>query len=257
MRWGRWQRQPGGRPLVLGHRGARAEAPENTLAAFELAARQGADGVELDVRLDRVERVIVLHDATLERVTGSRDFRAAESLDPKELEGVDVGGGERIPLLSDVMAWAQQRRMLVNVELKHDVSEPGILIQRVATVVRANPSLRGELLLSCFDPLMVWRLARLLPEVPVGWLIHRGQWMLRHAPWWTVPGAAAIHLQAPLAQERKIGGLRKVGLLCNVWTVNSEEDARRLSGFGVDALISDQPGRIVKALAQAEDGISS
>src|SRR3954469_22392426 len=86
-----WQRPEGVRPFVLGHRGARHAAPENTLAAFELARKEGADGVELDVRLDGSGRVIVLHDPTLARVTGGAEVRHAEDIAGRELCALDVG----------------------------------------------------------------------------------------------------------------------------------------------------------------------
>src|SRR6478752_9574719 len=91
------------RPYVLGHRGARHAAPENTLRAFELALAEGADGVELDVRLDADERVIVLHDRTLERVTDGSERRDVETLGAHELDRVSLRG-ERVPLLADVLA---------------------------------------------------------------------------------------------------------------------------------------------------------
>src|SRR5512138_2530443 len=95
-----------GRPLVLGHRGASADAPENTLAAFRLALEQGADGVELDVRRCRTGEVVVVHDADTSRVAGAPLRVGDASL--SELRALDVGGpagarfrGERIPRLEE------------------------------------------------------------------------------------------------------------------------------------------------------------
>ena len=101
-------RSPGCPPLVLGHRGARREAPENTLPAFELATAQGAAGVELDVRLDGSGRVIVLHDRTLLRVTAGRDDRDVESLSADQLDQVTLDGGARVPTLEQVLGWARE-----------------------------------------------------------------------------------------------------------------------------------------------------
>src|SRR5262245_52384253 len=106
--WPSWRRPPGHRPWVLGHRGARRAAPENTLRAFELARSEGADGVELDVRLTGDGQIVVLHDPTLERVSGGRDRRRVEALDFSELGRVDVGERERAPRLVDVLAWAAE-----------------------------------------------------------------------------------------------------------------------------------------------------
>src|SRR3954463_11321786 len=102
----RLSRKPGAAPLVLGHRGARHAAPENTHAAFELSRIEGAAGVELDVRLVKTGQVIVLHDPTLARVTHKIDRRVVEELRWAEATTADVGQGQRVPLLSDVLDWA-------------------------------------------------------------------------------------------------------------------------------------------------------
>src|SRR6187431_1614466 len=106
-----FRRTSGAPPYVFGHRGVRGEAPENTMAAFDLAATSGADGVELDVRLCRSGELVVCHDADLGRLTRGRDTRRLADLDRAELQRVDVGGGQSIPLLADVLAWAESRRL--------------------------------------------------------------------------------------------------------------------------------------------------
>jgi glycerophosphoryl diester phosphodiesterase len=89
----RWRRGQRARPFIYGHRGTRRGAPENTLRAMELALSQGADGIELDVRLCGSGEVIVLHDADLERVSGVPVAASAATL--SELRVLDVGEGER------------------------------------------------------------------------------------------------------------------------------------------------------------------
>src|SRR5512132_273110 len=134
-----------GRPLVLGHRGASADAPENTLAAFRLALEQGADGFELDVRRCATGEVVVGHDEDARRVSGVA------------LRAVDVGAwkgeafrGERMPLLSEVLEAFP--RAVVNVELK---SSGGDLRLAGATArVLARGAAAGRVLVSSFD----WRL---------------------------------------------------------------------------------------------------
>jgi glycerophosphoryl diester phosphodiesterase len=78
------------------------------MAAFELSRVEGADGVELDVRLDGSGRVIVLHDPTLERVTGGGEVRHAEDISAREMARLDVGKGERVPTLAEVLRWARE-----------------------------------------------------------------------------------------------------------------------------------------------------
>ncbi|HVR20693.1 MAG TPA: glycerophosphodiester phosphodiesterase family protein, partial [Polyangiaceae bacterium] len=123
---------------MLGHRGARESAPENSQRAFALALDEGADGVELDVRLDGDGRVIVLHDAELARVSHGSETRAAEELGAAELARVDLGGGERVPLLVDVLRAFRERGARVNVELKRDVRRPSALLGGVERAVRES-----------------------------------------------------------------------------------------------------------------------
>jgi glycerophosphoryl diester phosphodiesterase len=233
---------------VLGHRGARHAAPENTLLAFEKAFRERADGFELDVRLDGSGAVIVLHDVTLERVTRKRDRRPAEALTTAELSRIDVGGGERVPTLASVLAFARAHDLRVNIELKHDVSSPATLIRGVVALVRDFPDAPERLILSCFHPLVVYRLARELSHVPIAWLVHAKQRVLRFAPGWRRLGAVAVHPEHPLLTPLRMARLRAAGAVVNTWTVNDPERARVLADLGVDAIISDNPGAILQAL---------
>src|SRR5512135_2857797 len=114
--------QPRSQPLVIAHRGSSAYAPENTLAAFRLAAEQEADAIELDVDLTRDGHVIVMHDATVDRTTDGHGRVADLTLD--EIRRIDAGAwkgaafnGERVPLLEEVFE-AVGQRMLINVEIK-------------------------------------------------------------------------------------------------------------------------------------------
>ncbi|MEO6601157.1 MAG: glycerophosphodiester phosphodiesterase family protein [Polyangiaceae bacterium] len=243
-----WQRAPGARPLVLGHRGARHAAPENTLAAFELARREGADGIELDVRLDGSGEVIVLHDPTLGRVTQGAEARHAEDISRAELARLDVGGGERVPLLAEVLDWACQSGQRVNIELKSDVRRRALLLDRVARVM-ARAEL-PELIFSSFHPYFVWWLGGRLPNLPRAWLVHDKQRILKYAPGLAHLGANALHPQHTLVTAERMSGLKARGLLVNVWTVNDPSRARELALLGVDAIISDNPGKILSELAR-------
>ena len=113
-----------GRVTIVGHRGAPAFAPENTLASFEVARELGVDMVEFDVHLSSDKRCVVIHDETVDRTTnGSGSVRAAAYAELREL---DAGDGQRIPSLDEVLAWARDVGMPLSVELKH----PNVCIGR-------------------------------------------------------------------------------------------------------------------------------
>jgi glycerophosphoryl diester phosphodiesterase len=252
----RLARRPGSAPLVLGHRGARHAAPENTHAAFELSRKEGAAGVELDVRLVKTGEIVVLHDTTLARVTGRADRRAVEPLAWAEVKRADVGRGERVPLLSDVLDWAAQHDQLVNVEVKSDVKRRRDLVSGVIELLRRHPHAARGVLLSSFDPRFVWQLARVLPDIPSAFLFHTRSPMARAAALvgaatFSRLGARAVHPEHVLVTEQRMAAWRSRQALVGVWTVNDETRARELAALGVDYIVSDRPGAILGALSTA------
>jgi glycerophosphoryl diester phosphodiesterase len=231
---------------VLGHRGARHAAPENTLRAFELALAEGADGIELDVRLDRDGRVMVLHDRTLGRVSGGRETRDIEELGEGELGRVSLGG-ERVPLLADVLAWAREKTTRVNVELKSDVSRPLGLARAVARVVCSSGAGPECVLFSSFDPLLVAALGVLSPALPRAQLVDRDGYIERAATSfrWLSDG---VNPHRELVTRERMTHWKGGGAIVATWTVNDETEAQKLAELGVDSIISDEPGKILRAL---------
>jgi len=249
----RLRRKPGAAPLVLGHRGARHAAPENTHAAFELARVEGAAGVELDVRLAKSGEVVVLHDPTLSRVTNRADTRAVEQLTWAETRSADIGRGERVPLLSDVLDWASAHQLLVNVEVKSDVKRRRDLLHGVRDLLQRHAYAERGVVLSSFDPRFVWFLARALPQIPAAFLFHTKSPMARAAALvgaatFSRLGARAVHPEQVLVTEQRMQAWRSKKALVGVWTVNDEARAKALSALGVDYLVSDRPGAVSKAL---------
>jgi glycerophosphoryl diester phosphodiesterase len=245
-----WVRPPGARPFVLGHRGARHAAPENTLRAFELARAEGADGVELDVRLDGDERVIVLHDRTLERVSGGSETRDVERVGASDLARVSLGG-ERVPLLAEVLAWAREHALRVNVELKRDVSRPLALLRNVSRVVKASGVGPETVLYSSFQPAFVGALAVLSPNIPRAWLLDADAGVVgRGAAFRAV--ADGLNPHRTLVTSAALWRWKRHGAPIATWTVNDEQEARHLAELGVDTIISDRPGAIFAALGSGQ-----
>jgi len=252
----RLTRRPGAAPLVLGHRGARHAAPENTHAAFELSRQEGAAGVELDVRLVKTGQIIVLHDPSLARVSGNADRRAVETLSLQETLSADVGRGERVPLLSDVLDWAKAHDQLVNVEVKSDVRRRRDLLTGVIALLSRHPYAPQGVLLSSFDPRFVWRLARALPRLPSAFLFHTKSPIARAAALvgaatFSRLGARAVHPEHVLVTEQRMQAWRSKQTLVGVWTVNDDARARELAALGVDYIVSDRPGAILAAISRS------
>ena len=240
------------RPLVLAHRGASADAPENTLAAFHLAMEQGADGVELDVWRCGSGEVVVHHDEDTTRTSGVP--RRVSSAGLAELRALDVGAwkherfrGERIPLLAEVLEALPTA--LVNVELKSRSGRDLALARAAASVIR-RAGAGGRVVVSSFDwrLLAAFRLAA--PEVATGLVFDgRKAWRLRTFLGIRGLRPAAVHPDKRLATDARIAAWTSRGLEVNVWTVDDPEEAARLARAGASALITNVPGAIRAALA--------
>jgi glycerophosphoryl diester phosphodiesterase len=250
-------------PLIIGHRGASRDAPENTLAAFRLAWEQGADGIEADFRLTRDGRVACMHDDSTRRTTGV-NLRVAAS-DLAELGRLDAGGwkgaewaGERIPTLEDVMGCVPEKKLLF-IELK---SGPEIIPSLEAALGASSLAADQVVLLSFSAPLI-----RLLKERLPGWRacwLCGFRWQLGTMAWSpsqeeiiaTLRGCGADGLacraHGPL-DESLAKALMGEGFEIHVWTVDGLAAARWFAGLGVRSIFSNRPGRLRERLAAAAD----
>ncbi|HSC89848.1 MAG TPA: glycerophosphodiester phosphodiesterase [Polyangiaceae bacterium] len=243
--WAPFRRRPGARPLVLGHRGARAHAPENTFAAFDEALRQGAEGIELDVRMTADGELAISHDDAIEVLAAPHRVEIRR-LSRAQLECTRLLSGERLPFLDQVLAWQKRTGALINVELKGDVPHPGWLARRAVEAIEAHG---GEgLLLSSFHWGQVRALARALPRLPVALLYHDEQTVVKRLVPWRRLGASAVHPQRTLVSAEGVRRFHEQGALVNVWTVNDVAEAQRFADWGVDALITDSPRTLLSAL---------
>jgi glycerophosphoryl diester phosphodiesterase len=233
-----------GRPLVYGHRGASFDAPENTLAAFELAARQGADGVELDAQLCGSGEVVVLHDESLGRTTGYAGLIAETPW--SVVRTLDAGSrkherfrGERVPLLADVL---RSFTGLINVELKCDRADDRGLTAEVVRLVREAKA-QERVLLSSFNPLCLLRARLLAKEVPRALLFESGSaWPLRSGISAAALGAVALHPENVLATANRVRRWRRRGYRVAVWTVDDPGEAAALFESGATGIITNKPG---------------
>ncbi|MEO7668464.1 MAG: glycerophosphodiester phosphodiesterase [Polyangia bacterium] len=232
-------------PLVIAHRGASAVEPENSLAAFERANADGADGVELDVLSCATGQVVVFHDDDLTRLGGRPEQIAILSLD--ELRGVRLLSGAAIPTLEDALE-ACGDRLLMNIELKASgVSgrELRALVEGVAAAIsRAGRRVEARILISSFSPraLQLWR--RRAPHVPAGLLFeHQAALPLRRA--WALPwlSAFSVHPEAVLCTAGAVARWHRRGYRVNVWTVDEPAPLRRFAAMGVDGVITNHPAR--------------
>jgi glycerophosphoryl diester phosphodiesterase len=249
---------------VFAHRGGSALAPENTIAAFDSGLARGAQGLELDVRLSADGVVVVHHDRTLERttnLTGPIANRTAGELAQADAgyffrrdraaEYPFRGRGINIPTLAAVLA--RYRDVPIVVELK--VNDPS-LARAVVNDVRQADAI-DRVCLGSFGLRVLREARRLEPGLATSAAREEVRWAFyRSRCRWPVTRVGYQGYQVPewsgrthVVSHRFVEDAHAAGLGVQVWTVDTEADAERLLGWGVDALITDRPDIIVPFVA--------
>lgn len=217
------------KPLLLGHRGARAHGlqrstsnfpAENSLAAFEYALEHGCDGFEFDVRHTRDGRNVLWHDASWNGLhIASTDY----------LDLTDRSGG-RLACLEDVLEIFGSRAYL-DIEIKVSGHEESVI-----AALRANPPQRG-FIVSSFLPEVLLRLHEMADELPLGFICDRGDAL---SLWRELPIGVLLPHYA-MVQPALTLDVHNRGLQIMTWTVNDQRRMRQLADWEIDGLISDDP----------------
>ncbi len=222
---------------VMGHRGARHEAPENTLPSIERALAAGVEGVEVDVHLSRDGELVVIHDETVDRTTDGQGAVAALSL--AELRLLDAGGGAPLPTLVEVLEAVRGRAELF-VEIKAaGCEEP---------VVRAIEALgmRGGCLVKAFDHRHVARVKTLAPDLRTGCLIYGRP--IDPVAVVRAAGADFLSIGIGLVDADLVRQCHEGGVMVCAWNCNDPATAPRYRDMGIDWLGTDVPSQVVPAV---------
>lgn len=262
---------PLARPMIIAHRGGAGLYPENTLEAFQSAAREhGVRFMELDVHGTAEGVPVVIHDPTVERTTDGRGAVAAMPLDA--VQALDaghgftpapgaanpwVGRGVRIPTLEEVLR--AQPDCWFSIDVKDD--RPGTVDAVPAVVRRCGMARRA--IVGAESWRVYRRIHRLAPELPsfycrrsvVGFVLAAHLGLMR----WYRPPHHTLQLPQrfaglPLITPRTVRAARRAGLPLIVWTVNAPADMRRLLTLGVDGLITDRPDVMARLIAAGQVG---
>jgi glycerophosphoryl diester phosphodiesterase len=207
------------RPLLLGHRGARKHAPENTLAAFDLSLEHGCDGFEFDLRSTADRRLVVCHDSAFAGIE-----IASEPYDRLRRQGE----ASLPPCLEEVVEGYAHRAFL-DMELKVAGME-----RAVVALLRERPPQR-DYVVSSFLAEVVRNIRWRDPAIPTGFICDQRSELSR---WPTLPANFVIP-KSSLVDRKLIEEVHAAGRRLFVWTVNRERDMRRLAEWGVDAILSD------------------
>lgn len=214
------------RPLLIGHRGTRIYAPENTFEAFDRALADGCDGIEFDVRVTSDSQAIVCHDPLYaHREVAASTLGSLVQLDPK------------LPRLADVIRQYAQRCFLY-IELKVPRAE-----RELSTLLRQHPPVHGYVVASFF-PEILTRVHQEAPGIPLGFICGTK----RHLHAWSILPVDYVMLKYSVASPALVTKLHADGKQVFVWTVNTEKHMRALAELNCDGILSDDTALLARTL---------
>jgi glycerophosphoryl diester phosphodiesterase len=237
--------------LIIAHRGASRDAPENTLASVNLAWTQGADAVEVDVQFSKDGHVVVIHDDNTRKTAGVARKVSTQTL--AELKALDVGRwknarwtGERIATIEEVLATIpNDRRLFIEIKCGPDC------LPRLAEAYRRSGRRPTQVVLIGFSLPTMKRAKQMLPQLEVAWVAEfkrnwRGGWsptvehLIKQSK---AAGLDALDLGAHGPWTPKLGAkVHEAGLRLYVWTVDSVAKAKQVIAAGADGITTNKPG---------------
>lgn len=246
-------------PFVVAHRGASAARPEHTLAAYELALEEGADGVECDVRLTRDGHLVCVHDRTVDRTSSGEGLVSELSLE--ELQELDFGtpeGPAKVLTLQElitlVLDW-RSRPVKLFIETKHPVRYGGLVenkvlaeLQRFGIAAPASADHSRAVVMS-FAATAVWRIRRAAPLLPTVLLGESSRYLGGSAA--TTVGATAVGPSVKTLREHPdlVDRAAAAGRATYCWTVDDADDVKLCRELGVGWIATNHPGRTKALLA--------
>ena len=250
-------------PMVIGHRGAAGLAPENTDAAFKVAADLGV-AFELDVTLSADGVPVVIHDDSLDRTTNGAGY-VDEALWANIAE-LDAGvfldakwEGQRVPRLEDVLR-TYTPKVVVNIEIKspRDDKPPWEVARKVVAAIDAAGA-RDRVIVTSFNPYVLSACREYAPDVRRGQLYSRfkgadlkfyEKWVLRNLMLNSKAVPDLLVAEAEMLRPRYVAKMKDRGYRIIAWTVNDPDEMKRVVAMGVDGIITDRPDMAIQVLAR-------
>jgi len=252
----------GSKPLIIAHRGASALAPENTLAAFQKAIEDGADGIEFDVRIAKDGVPVVFHDSTLKRM--ARKEGRTSSFTARELQTLDIGAwfngknparankkfsGENIPTLERLFAFLKGYQGRLYLEMKGSLAEISTLAEVVTKILRETDFL-PQIVVKSFKLEAIEKVKTLLPEIYTAALfapkfltiLRKQSHLLERA---RSCRADELSLHYSLATEKLVRNATREGMPTTIWTADHPIWVRRALEIGIHAIITNNPARLL------------
>ncbi len=252
----------GSKPLIIAHRGASSSAPENTLAAFQKAINDGAEGVEFDVRLAKDGVPVVFHDEKLRRI-GQKDG-CVSNFTSLELQKMDAGSwfntkypnkaddrfaAENVPTLAHLLEFLKEFEGLIYIELKCAEKEIAALVKAVCETIGGS-QLLPSMIVKSFNLDAIYQTKQMLPEVrtaalfapKIRTILHDKKVLLEKAEKCL---ADELSIHSSLATESFIQKAEQRGFPVTIWTANNTVWVKRAVDLGINAIITNDPAKLL------------
>lgn len=242
----------GDNTIVMAHRGASKDAPENTIPAFEKAVEMQADFIELDVQETSDGVVVVTHDVNTKRVTGYNEFVWNMTLDEiKQLDAAHYFGGYEnveIPTLSEVFD-AVGGKIKFNIELKYNRHTQN-LAKSVADII-TQYGLENDCVITSSKKEALKDMKEVMPSIPCGYILS-----VSIGKYYDLDYADFFSLDLNYVTKKSLSNCHKVGKPVNAWTVNDTDSMEKMIALGVDSIITDEPLKARTVITASQDPLS-
>ena len=223
---------------ITAHRGASLSAPENTMAAFEQAAANMADYIELDVQMTKDGELVIMHDSNALRTTGVN--RNISDMTLEEVKCLDAGSyyskeyaGEQVPTLEEVLDFARGR-IKVNIEIKS--GDYGLSVaDKVADLIE-DKGMQYECVVTSFEIDLLRRVKEIFPDIQVGYIL-----VVAYGDFYNMDDVDFFSVNAAFLTKRMVDAIHNSGKQIHAWTVNNQSSIKNLTNKGVDNIITDDP----------------
>ncbi|MDA0712552.1 MAG: glycerophosphodiester phosphodiesterase family protein [bacterium] len=236
---------------ILGHRGARNVAPENTISAFKQALIDGADGVELDVFLSKDEQLVVIHDESVDRTTDGSgqvcDFTAKELAHLNAAANFSDFASESVPTLEQVLN-VMPPKTIINIEIKHSAAfTKAKLVKKLMELLRLYDN-KFCIIISSFDVELLILLRKAAPNYLISLLLDKTADNELLTKQLRLIKPDGVYLSAQNATALLISFIQFAGVNVAIWTVNDAKAAKKWFSLGVNGIFTDKVKELVKAV---------
>ena len=235
--------------MIVAHRGASKQAPENTFAAFELAYEAGADAIETDVHLTKDSVPIIMHDETVNRTTNGRGY--IQDYTYEQLKRLNANAQfnqyytkERIPTLEQLLQWAVDKEILLNIELKNNKIDYNHLEKIVYDLI-CKYKMKERIILSSFNPKSIKRLQAYKEELEIAYLTSNHKHLINRAK---DLGIKSLHLKHSIINKKLMTACQQNKLIVRAYTVNKSSHIKRILDLQCQGIITDMPGEVRLAM---------